>query len=231
MKNFGKLNFSVAFQPTSAFPVDGRTVFSSYASALAAAKTAEEVGSTNTKYYIGMKLLVVEEGVEPAWYTITKDKTLAADGNGSVAEHNASSEAHADIRTLLSELTKRLNALADSDDTTLDQLSELVAYIKNNRGLIEQVTTGKVSVDAIVNDLTTNNSKKVLSAAQGVAIKALIDALDKKITDTGVEIPEKLPNPNPITFTGAVNASYDGSTPVSVEIPQPGSVDIPEALI
>lgn len=224
MKDFGKLNFSVSFQPTSAFPLDGRTVFSSYASALAAAKTAEEIGSTNTKYHIGMKLLVVENDV-PTWYTITKDKTLAAesaDAVSAITEHNASSEAHTDIRTLLSELAKRMNALADSDDTTLDQLSELVAYIKNNRSLIEQVTTGKISVDAIVNDLTTNNSKKVLSAAQGVAIKALIDALDKKITDSGADIPEKLPNPNAITFTGAVTGTYDGSAPLTVNIPEGG---------
>ena len=33
-------------------------------------------------------------------------------------------------------------------------------------------------------------------------------------------IPEKLPNPNALTFTGAVEGSYDGSEPVSVEIPQ-----------
>ena len=36
------------------------------------------------------------------------------------------------------------------------------------------------------------------------------------------EIPEALPNPNALTFTGAVNATYDGSTAVSVEIPSGG---------
>ena len=34
-----------------------------------------------------------------------------------------------------------------------------------------------------------------------------------------VNIPTKLPNPNALTFTGAVNASYDGSAPLSVKIP------------
>ena len=33
------------------------------------------------------------------------------------------------------------------------------------------------------------------------------------------KIPDKLPNPNALTFTGAVTGSYDGSAPVSVEIP------------
>ena len=33
------------------------------------------------------------------------------------------------------------------------------------------------------------------------------------------DIPKTLPNPNAITFTGAVTGSYDGSAPLSVEIP------------
>lgn len=36
------------------------------------------------------------------------------------------------------------------------------------------------------------------------------------------EMPTTLPNPNALTFTGAVSATYDGSAPVSVEIPQGG---------
>jgi hypothetical protein len=78
---------------------------------------------------------------------------------------------------LVEGLTTRLNALANSDDTTLDQMAEVVAYIKDNRELIEQITTGKVSVSDIVNNLTTNVANKPLSAAQGVALKALIDAI------------------------------------------------------
>lgn len=37
------------------------------------------------------------------------------------------------------------------------------------------------------------------------------------------DIPSTLPNPHPLTFTGAVEATYDGSTPVEVEIPIGGS--------
>ena len=36
------------------------------------------------------------------------------------------------------------------------------------------------------------------------------------------EMPEKLPNPNALTFTGEVSATYDGSAPMSVEIPSGG---------
>ena len=95
-----------------------------------------------------------------------------------VSAHNTGTDTHSDIRLLIQGLTDRLNALADSDDTTLDQLSEVVAYIKSNRDLISSITTDKVSVADIVDNLTTNVSNKPLSAAQGVALKALINAIE-----------------------------------------------------
>ena len=117
---------------------------------------------------------------------LTKNVTLKASDVGAdtsgtassaVSSHNTSSTSHSDIRQLITGLTDRLNALADSDDTTLDQMSEIVAYIKNNKTLIEGITTNKVSVSDIVDNLTTNSSNKPLSAAQGMVIKGLIDAL------------------------------------------------------
>lgn len=133
--------------------------------------------------------------------------------SSQVSAHNTGADTHSDIRLLIHGLTDRLNALADSDDTTLDQLSEIVLYIKRNRTLIEAITTSKVSVADIIDNLTTNVTNKPLSAAQGVALKALIDA---------ITVPDKLPNPNSLTFTGAVTGSYDGSAPLSVEIPSGG---------
>lgn len=121
-----------------------------------------------------------EVGARPSTWTPSASE-VGADPSGtaaaSVSSHNTADDAHEDIRLLIAGLTARLNALADSDDTTLDQVSELVAYIKANRSLIEQVTTGKVSVSDIVDNLTTNVSNKPLSAAQGVALKALIDGI------------------------------------------------------
>lgn len=40
---------------------------------------------------------------------------------------------------------------------------------------------------------------------------------------TGVDIPEKLPNPQKIIFTGAVSAEYDGSSQQTINIPTGGS--------
>lgn len=123
----------------------------------------------------------------PAWAKATTKPTYTAGEVGAdpvgtatsaVAAHNTAANAHNDIRLLIEGLTTRLNALADSDDTTLDQMSEIVTYIKSNKSLIEDVTTNKVNVSDIIDNLTTNVINKPLSAAQGVALKALIDSLD-----------------------------------------------------
>jgi hypothetical protein len=78
MGDFAKLDFSIAFNPTSAFPIDARCYFTSLALAEQAAATAEETGSPNTKYYYGMKLLV-DDGAGVHWYTIQRDRTLRKD--------------------------------------------------------------------------------------------------------------------------------------------------------
>jgi hypothetical protein len=111
----------------------------------------------------------------PSHTDVGADK--AGTANTVVATHNTKTDAHNDIRLLITALTERLDALANSDDDTLDQMAEVVAYIKANRDLIDQITTGKVSVADIVNNLTTNVTNKPLSAAQGVALKAMIDAI------------------------------------------------------
>ena len=94
MSDFGKTNFSISFNPTFAFPLDARTYFTDLASAEAAAATAEEVGSTNTVYYYGMRL-VVADGENVTWYTIQPDKTLRPDGKviakTSVSKYNGDS--------------------------------------------------------------------------------------------------------------------------------------------
>ena len=102
----------------------------------------------------------------------------------AVSQHNTDTAAHNDLRVAMKDLADRVNAALDSDDTTLDQMSEVVAYIKSNKSLIDAITTSKVSVADIVNDLVTNVADKPLSAAQGVALKKLIDDLQAMIPET-----------------------------------------------
>ena len=60
--------------------------------------------------------------------------------------------------------------------------------------------------------MSLDNLKTILNA-----IKCLLTDYPKK-----KDIPTKLPNPNPLTFTGAVTGSYDGSEALTVEISSGG---------
>ena len=58
--------------------------------------------------------------------------------------------------------------------------------------------------------MSLDNLKTILNA-----IKCLLTDYPKK-----KDIPTKLPNPNPLTFTGAVTGSYDGSEALTMNIPE-----------
>ncbi len=123
----------------------------------------------------------VSEFVNDAGY-LTEHQSLEeyakkTETDDKITEHNIGDTSHQDIRLLITSLVSRLNAIADSDDITLDQLSEIVAYIKSNKSLIDAITTEKISYADIVSNLTTNVSNKPLSASMGVALKAAIDAI------------------------------------------------------
>lgn len=120
----------------------------------------------------------VQKYAQPIGNYITEHQSL--DGYAKttdISTHNTSETSHIDMRLLIEGLTTRLNALANSDDTTLDQMAEVVAYIKNNKTLIDGITTSKVNVSDIIDNLVTSVSNKPLSAKQGVVLKGLIDAI------------------------------------------------------
>lgn len=80
--DFGKLNFSTSFNPTSAFPIDARSYFESYADAVNAAASAKPAGSTESVYYYGQTLVVVEAN-HANFYIIQPDNTLSEIGRSS----------------------------------------------------------------------------------------------------------------------------------------------------
>ena len=83
---------------------------------------------------------------------------------------------------VLKGLIDNINTLLQSDDTTLDEIQEIVDYIKNNKSLIDGITTSKVSVSDIINNLTTTATNKPLSANQGKVLKDLIDGLQTSVS-------------------------------------------------
>lgn len=127
MADFGKLDFSVAFSPTSAFPLDARCLFSDLASAQAAAAKAEEPGSKNTVYYYGQKLLVVTDN-SAQWYTIQRDNTLLAEGTGSGGTSFTTDE----TLTLANGVLKVNTATEVAKDNTLPVTSAAVNVVVGN---------------------------------------------------------------------------------------------------
>lgn len=80
MAEFGKLNFAVAFNPQTAFPLDARYYFDSYDAAETAAQGAVEVGSAAGTYFFGQTVVVVESNVATL-YVIQPNKTLQPVGS------------------------------------------------------------------------------------------------------------------------------------------------------
>lgn len=80
MAEFGKLNFAVAFNPQTAFPLDARYYFDSLSAAQTAAEGAVEVGSASGTYFFGQTVVVVESSAATL-YVIQPDKTLKPVGS------------------------------------------------------------------------------------------------------------------------------------------------------
>lgn len=112
-------------------------------------------------------------------YTDTKTSGLASTASvtSTVNTHNTSNSSHNDIRDELSELNTKVNNFLNVTDTTKDQLSEIIQLIEDNADDIESITSDKVNVDDIIDNLTTNVSNKPLSAAQGVVLNNSFDTL------------------------------------------------------
>ena len=86
MSDYGKLNLPVSLNPTSAFPLDARTYFTSYEDAEKAAASAKEAGSTDTVYFYGQELIVHENGTSTR-YTIQSDNSLIETGSWDGLKH------------------------------------------------------------------------------------------------------------------------------------------------
>ena len=117
---------------------------------------------------------------------------------------------------LTDKLTNIANAIREKTGSTrtmnLEEMAVTVTNIKIPTALsdLNEDETHRTVTDA---EKKTWNNKSNFSGNYD----------DLKNKPTIPTIPEKLPNPNALTFTGAVTGSYDGSAPVSVNIPEGGS--------
>ena len=144
--DFGKLNFAVGFNRTSAFPLDANSYFENYTDAVAAAAGAAVVGSSDSAYYIG-QLIIVKDENNFGLYQISANKTLVKFGQ-------ASSEA--DLQSQLNALAERVDGLDTSKagwgETSIGHSEELV--IIDDQG---QIRPSGHRVSTFVSD-TDNNT-------------------------------------------------------------------------
>ena len=164
--DFGKLNFSTSFNPTSAFPIDARTYFEDYDLALAAAKTAEAAGSSNTVYYIGQIFTVYADG-EVAAYQVTgaKDETALI----KLASTTASGDLASDVAALQSQMaTVRSDISGIKDGTTVvgkasadadgNVISETYATQTTVSGINGRLTTAEGEIDTLQSTVSEHTS-------------------------------------------------------------------------
>jgi hypothetical protein len=179
---FGKGNRSVAFNPTSAFPLDARSYFESYDLALAAAQTAEAAGSTNTQYYFGQTVVVVENNLAH-FYIIQPDGSLGEVG-GKVEFSAQAFVTDDDGKINLlgfadavagAQLTKGLDGSlkwVKPDTTTVDGLSTIVETLRSDLDDLAAKTYTKSETEAKIAEAVANSAhlkRKIVASLEEAA--------------------------------------------------------------
>lgn len=170
MADFGKLNFSVSFNPTSGFPLDARYYFDSLSDAQTAASGAVEVGSADGTYFIGENLVVVERDAATL-YVIQPNKTLKPVGSTPLGDNKTivvspegviSLNGIADAETGAQPVKQADGSIAwiKPDTTTVEGLSQAVESLDSRVDTVEN-TLGNERTGLVkqVNDLQTNLSQ------------------------------------------------------------------------
>lgn len=169
--DFGKLNFAVGFNRTSAFPLDANSYFEDYNAAVTAVAGAAEVGSADSAYYLGQIIIINDKSAANKGLGLYQITGTA--GAGTLTKFGQATSAD--------ELGERLTAI-EGQITTIN--GKLVAATQLADGLMSkedkkkldliadnaQVNTIEgVQVDGV--DLTPDSNKKVNVALANTYLK------------------------------------------------------------
>ena len=202
--DFGKLNFSTSFKPTSAFPLNANGYFESYSAAVAAAATAEEAGSSNTVYYYGQNITVVENNVATL-YIIQPDKTLKEVGSVPVGDDKTVTVVDGKIQLLATDATvegavntgAQLTLQADGtlkwvkpDTSTAEGQAASIADLQGRTTALETTVGNESSglVKAVADNTTAISTLNGADTIEGSVAKSVKDAINDfatKATDDG----------------------------------------------
>ena len=198
--DFGKLNFAVGFNRTSAFPLDANSYFENYNDAVTAAAGAAEVGSADSAYYIGQLLIVKDTTVGVGLYQINAGKTLTKFGQASSADELAEKVSALEARCttiegkLILATTEKDGFLSKEDKAKLDGIAA-GAQVNVLEGV--QVNGADVAIaDKKVNiDLSAYAKKTEVEAAQTTADAAMPKAGGAFTGAVTVQAPTENMNP------------------------------------
>ena len=100
-------------------------------------------------------------------------------------------------------------------------IPDKTSQLDNDSGFITSAPVTSVNTKIGAVTLSAADVSAIPSTLTGTAGQVLTKTADGQEWKD-VDIPNALPNPNALTFTGAVTGSYDGSAAVTVEIPSGG---------
>ena len=233
---FGTLDFAVAFNRQTAFPLDAKSYFESLELATAAAASAQEAGSSETTYYYGQTIAVVENG-KATLYVIQPDKTLKEVGGNILIDENAFVKGEDGKLSLLgfadavggAQLVKTEDGKVSwvkPDTTTVEGLSTAIESLKTtvgdeNSGLVKQVAENKAAIDTL-------NGDKTITGSVAYQIAQTVAGADESF-DTLKEIAEWITThkTDAATMNAQINTNKDdiaslktlvGSTAVATQI-------------
>lgn len=182
---FGKLNFAVGFNRTSAFPLDANSYFEDYDSAVAAAAGAAEVGSADSAYYIGQVIIVKDATKGVGLYQINAAKQLIKFGQASSADELA--EAVSALQTRCTTIEgKLILATAEKDGfLSKEDFSKLAgisagAQVNKLESVKVDGTALEITDKAVNIDLASVLAPYAKSADVTTALGKKVDAVEGK---------------------------------------------------
>lgn len=224
---FGTLDFAVAFNRQTAFPLDAKSYFESLELATAAAASAQEAGSSETTYYFGQTIAVVEGG-KATLYVIQPDKTLKEVGGNILINENVFAKDENGVLNLLgfadavggAQLVKTEDgkiSWVKPDTTTVEGLSTAIESLKtvvgdDKGGLVKQVSDNKAAIDTL-------NGDKTVSGSVAYQIAQIVAGADESF-DTLKEIADWITThkTDATTMNSQINANKDDTSALKTKV-------------
>lgn len=182
---FGKLNFAVGFNRTSAFPLDANSYFEEYSAAEAAAAGAAVVGSADSAYYIGQLLIVKDETAGVGLYQINAAKGLTKFGQASSADELATKVSALETRCTTIEgklilATAEKDGLMSKEDFAKLTAIEAGAQVNKLESVKVDGTALEITDKAVNIDLAGALAPYAKSADVTTALGKKVDAVEGK---------------------------------------------------